>query len=89
MSQKTPDLNGMLQAAHLLGNKQAVESIVNSQEARQLMELLNRNSGAGLKDAAQSAMRGDTAQLNRLVENLMRDPQSAKLMEELNKKVNP
>ena len=51
------------------------------------MELLNQNSGGGLKDAAQSAMNGNAAQLMGLVQGLMKDPQSAKLVEDLNQKI--
>ena len=89
MKQKQPGLDDLLhapQAANLLKNKQAMESLMKSGEAQ---ELLNKNAGSGLKDAAQSAMNGDTSQLMNLVQGLMKDPQSAKLVEELNKKVNP
>lgn len=85
-----PDLNSILnspQASGLLKNKQAIESLMKSGEAQRLMELLNQKSGGELKDAAQSAMKGDSAQLMSLVEGLMKNPQSAKLVEELNKKV--
>lgn len=90
MDKKQPNLNELLnspQAAELLRNRQAVESLLNSNEARRLMEMLNQSSGDGLKNAAQSAMKGNPTQLMGLVEGLMRDPQSAKLVEELNKKV--
>ena len=90
MDKKQPNLNEMLnspQAADLLKNKQAVESILHSQEAKRLMELLHQNSGGGLEQAARSAMGGDPSRLMGLVENLMRDPQSAGLVENLNKKV--
>lgn len=85
-----PDLSNVLsapQAADLLKNKQAVESLMKSGEAKRLMELLNQNAGGGLKGAAQSAMKGDTSQLMNLVEGLMKNPESAKLVEDLNKKV--
>lgn len=85
-----PDLNHILsspQAAGLLKNKQAIESLMKSGEAQRLVELLNQNAGGELKDAAQSAMKGDSTQLMSLVEGLMKNPQSAKLVEELNKKV--
>lgn len=90
MDKKQPNMNDVLnspQAAELLKNRQAMESLLHSNEARRLMELLNQNSGDGLKDAAQSAMKGNPAQLMGLVEGLMKDPKSAKLVEELNKKV--
>ena len=90
MNKKQPDLNDVIsspQAASLLKNKQAIEDLMKSGEAQRLIELLNRNAGGGLKDAAQSAVKGDAAQLMSLVEGLMKDPQSAKLVEDLNKKV--
>ena len=90
MNKSKPDQKGVMsspQAAELLKNKQGLENLMKSGEAQRLMELLNRNAGGGLKDAAQSAMQGDAAQLMGLVEGLMKDPKSAKLVEDLNKKV--
>ncbi len=87
---KQSGLNDLLhapQTAKVLKDKQAVESLMRSQQAQQLMQLLQKNAGGGLKDAAQSAMNGDTARLASLVEGLMKDPQSVKLAEELNKKL--
>lgn len=90
MNQNKSDFNEVLtspQAANLLKNKQVMENLMKSDEAQRLMELLNQNAGSGLKDAAQSAMKGDTAQLMGLVQNLMKDPKNAKLVEELNNKL--
>ena len=90
MDKKQPNLREVLNSqktADLLKNRQAMESLLNSNEARKLMELLNQNSGGGLKDAAQSAMNGNAAQLMDLVQGLMKDPQNAKLVENLNKKI--
>ena len=90
MNQNQPGLNDLLnspQAAGLLKNKQAMESLLKSGEAQRLMELLNQNAGSGLKDAAQSAMKGDASQLMNLVQGLMKNPKSAQLVEELNKKI--
>lgn len=90
MNQPQPDLNEVLrspQAAELLKNKQAMENLMRSGEAQRLMEMLNRNSGGGLKDAAQSAMKGDGTQLIDLVRGLMNDPKNAKLVQDLNAKI--
>ena len=90
MNKSQPDLKKVMsspQAAELLKNKQGLENLMKSGEAQRLMELRNRNAGGGLKDAAQSAMTGDAAHLMGLVEGLMKDPKSAKLVEDLNKKV--
>lgn len=72
----------------LLKNKQTVETIIQSREAKQLMDLLNQNSGQNLKDAAQAALKGDTTQLAQLVDHLKQNPQSARLIEDLQKKIN-
>ena len=85
-----PNLNQVFaspQAQNLLNNKQALESIIKSGEAQRLMELLNKNAGNGLKNAAQSAMQGDASKLKKLVDDLMNNPESAQLIENLNKKV--
>ncbi len=90
MNPNQPNLNDLLQSpetANFLKNRQVVETLLHSGEARKLMDLLNRNAGGNLSDAAQSAMNGNTAQLMGLVQSLMNDPQSAKLAEDLNKKV--
>ncbi len=91
MQQNSPNFSDMFassQARQLLQNKQAVQSLLNSGEAQQLIQRLNQNSGSSLKNAAQSAMQGEPAQLMKLVEGLMQDPENAKLVEQLNKKVN-
>lgn len=90
MKQNPPNLNDLLgsaQAHDLLRNKDSLEALMKSGEAQRLMELLNQNAGDGLKDAAKSAMSGDAAPLMKLVEGLMRHPESSKLVEQLNKKV--
>lgn len=90
MNQSQPDLNEMLrspQAAELLKNRQALESLLRSDEARRLLDSLNQNSGGGLKNAAQAAMKGDGTQLMGLVQGLMNDPKSARLVQDLNAKL--
>ena len=90
MNPNQPNLNDMFnspQAADLLKNRQAMENLLRSEEAKRLMTLLDQNSGGNLKDAAQSAMKGNTTQLMDLVQGLMNDPKNVRLVEELNKKV--
>ncbi len=90
MNQKQSDLNQILsspQASGLLKDKKALESLMHSGEAQRLVERLNQNSGGGLKDAAQSAMNGDTSRLMDLVQGIMKDPKNAKLIEDLQKKM--
>jgi len=89
MNQKQPDLNAVLnspEAVNILKNKQALESLLKSGEVQRLMAQLNKNAGGDLKDAAQSAMKGDSSRLMNLVQGFMNNPQNTKLIEELNKK---
>ena len=71
------------QAAKLLKDKAAVESLVKSPDTQALMTMLNQ--GGGLKAAA--AMKGDASQLQGLLNRLMQDPNGAKVVERINKSV--
>lgn len=73
------------QAAKLLKDKAAVESLVKSPDTKALMEMLNQ--GGGLKAAAEAAMKGDASKLQGLLDRLMKDPGGAKVVERINKSV--
>ena len=51
------------------------------------MNLLNQSAGGGLKSAAEAAIKGDTSQLMGLMDRLMKDPNGAKVVEQLNKTI--
>lgn len=72
------------QAAKLLKDQSAVESIVKSPDAQALVNMLNQSSGGGLKAAAEAAMKGDATQLQGLLDRLMKDPSGAKVVERIN-----
>lgn len=86
MSNQQPDnvLNSP-QAAKLLKNKSALENLVKSPDTRQLMDLLNKSAGGGLKAAAEAAMKGDPAQIMGLMNRLMSDPEGAQVVDRINK----
>lgn len=73
------------QAEKLLKNKGALENLVKSPDTKQLMNLLNQSAGGGLKAAAEAAMKGDTAQIMGLMNKLMNDPESAKVVDRIQK----
>ena len=75
------------QAAQLLKNKQKLQQLVNSPDAKKLMELLNQNGGAELQNAAKAAMNGDTAALMGLMQQVMNRPEGAKAMEGISRKI--
>lgn len=68
---KKPDIQG-----ELMKNRAAITKLAASQEARQLMGLLE---GMGVQQAARSAVKGDTAALISMVEGLVSSQQGAEL----------
>ena len=91
MNQSTgPELDAMLkspQAAALLKNKEAVAQMAHSQDARSLLQLLDAQSGHGLQVAAERAERGDPKELFSLMQQVMKSPEGAKLVERIQKNI--
>ena len=69
-------------AAALLKNRELLQSLLSSPDTRRLMELLGRNGGAELKTAA---AKGDTAGIARILEDLVRTPEGAQVVERINR----
>lgn len=67
-----PDISGELKK-----NRAAITKLASSQDARQLMEMLE--GMGGVQQAAQSAVKGDAAALMAMVENLVKSEQGAQL----------
>ena len=57
----------------------AIAQLAQSDDAKKLMELLQRQSG-GVKQAAQAAAAGDPAQLMAMMDQLMRSKEGAELV---------
>lgn len=75
------------EAAALLKNKDAVMGLLNSPDAKKLMELLSQNGGANLKGAADAAMKGDSSALMGLMQKVMDTKEGAAAMDRLQKTV--
>ena len=73
-------------AAALLGDKEALAALLQSDEARTLARLFEQMGGDDLKQAASSAVAGDGAALGALLKKVQADPKGAKAMEAMNKK---
>ena len=71
------------QAARLLQDKAAVEKLIQSPDTKLLMELLGREGG--LKQAAEAAMKGDTSELQSMLDRLMKNPEGASAVERLSR----
>ena len=75
-------------AAGLLKNKALLQSLMQSRDGQALMRMLTQgDQGAGLQRAAQSAARGDPAEMVKLVRQVMQSPSGAELVERINKAV--
>ncbi len=68
-------------------NKGLAEQIMRSGDGQQLMRLLSGgDGGAALERAAQSAAKGDTAALSRMLQSLMQSPDGAAVISRINDK---
>lgn len=71
------------QAARLLQDNAAVEKLIQSPDTKLLMDMLSREGG--LKQAAEAAMKGDTSELQSMLDRLMKNPEGASAVERLSR----
>lgn len=82
------DENTARLAKQLQGNPAMLRALMQSQDGQALLQMLTQGDrGAGLQRAVQSAARGDTAEMVRLVNQVMQSPGGAALVERINKAV--
>ena len=67
-------------------NPAMLQSLMNSRDGQMLMRMLTQNDrGAGLQQAVQSAARGDTSQMVKMVNQIMQTPSGNELIQRINK----
>lgn len=76
-------------AAGLLKNKALLQTILNAPDTQRLLQLLDQKAGGELKQAASSAARGDPQALSGLVRQVMESQEGARLIQQLNQKLDP
>lgn len=75
-------------AEQLRRNPAMLKSLMQSRDGQTLMRMLTQgDGGAGLQKAVQSAAKGDTAAVTRMVSQIMQSPEGAALVERINKAV--
>ena len=80
------DENTARLAEQLKSNPALLRQQAQSKDGQTLMRMLTQqDQGAALQKAAQSAARGDTADMVRMVTQLMQSPDGAALVERINK----
>ena len=66
-------------------NKDLASRLMRSGDGKALLSMLTQNDGgAALDRAAANAAKGDTAELARMLQGLMNDPNAAAVMQRLN-----
>lgn len=72
-------------AQQLQQDPAALRALMQSPDGQMLLRLLTqKDQGAGLQKAVQSAMRGDTTQMADMVRQIMQSPDGARLVERIN-----
>lgn len=72
----------------LKNNPGTVQALFRTRDGQDLMRMLTQEDhGAALQRAAQSAVRGDTSEMARMVSQIMRSPEGAALVQRINKAV--
>lgn len=82
------DENTARLAKQLQSNPAMLRSLMQSRDGQALLQMLTqRDHGAGLQRAVQSAAKGDTSEMVRLVNQIMQSPGGAELVDRINKAV--
>ena len=75
-------------AEQLKSNPALLRQLAQSRDGQALMRMLTQqDQGASLQKAAQSAAKGDPAELARMVNKVMQSPDGAALVERINKAI--
>lgn len=85
-----PGLNDLLkdkQAQTLISNREKLGHLMESPETQQLFSMLDQHTDCTLKEAAEHAAKGDTAQLMSAIKHLMNDPEGARLIQQMRSKL--
>ena len=68
----------------ILNDRKTLEKVAKSPDAKALASILTQGQDqASLKKIAENAARGDTAQLNDLIQSIVRSPGGAELLQRL------
>ncbi len=81
------ELMGQPQAAQLLKNPGAVEQLTQAPETKKLMQMLNQGAGGDLQSVTEAAMKGDTSQLMALMNQVLSNPEGAKMVDQLQRTI--
>lgn len=78
-----PNLDDLLHSSQT----EKLGQLMNEPETQKLFSMLSQTTGGNLEQAAGKAANGDTAQLMSAIRQLMQNPEAAKLMEGMKRKL--
>lgn len=81
-----PEMNPQ-QVQALLRNQEALRQTLSQPETQKLLGQLRKKDPEQLQAAAQAAMKGNTAALAGILQDLSRNPETARAMEQLDRKL--
>lgn len=72
----------------LKSNPAMLQTLMQSRDGQALMQMLTQNDhGAGLQRAVQSAAKGDSSEIVRMMNRIMQSPGGAELVQRINKAI--
>lgn len=78
-----PNLDDLLHSSQT----EKLGQLMNEPETQKIFAMLSQSTGGNLEQAAGKAASGDTAQLMNAIKQLMQNPEAAKLMEGMKRKL--
>ena len=83
MPSLSEQLGETVQGKQLLENQAALRQLLSSPDTRKVLQLLREKTETQLRSAARSALAGDPTALQKLAEDLSRDPAGAAAIQRL------
>ena len=80
-------LHQIPQAQKLLKDQAALRQVLSNPDTQKVLAQLQKSDTSQLQAAAQAALKGDASTLNGILRKLSQDPEAAKAMNALNKKL--
>ena len=87
MANLSDQFKSIPQGKQFLENQKAIRQLLADPETKKLLSALQQQNASQLQAAAQAAMKGDSSALSGVLNQLSRDPEAARAIETLGKKM--
>lgn len=85
MNHRSDSLADTPQGQNILRNQKAVQALLSKPETQKFFQVLKKKDAEELQAAAKAALQGDASLLNTLMQDLSKNPETAKAVETLSK----